>query len=143
MAVTARPYRQFLLDQAHGAYDLTATPLWWALLTDAYAPDPVAHTHYSDIIAAEVSATGTGYPTGGKQLTGVAVGGVDPALLITADPLTFDPLTCSVRYAALYAVTAAASPLIGLVDFGQTITKNNETLPLTASGGYISLVAGG
>jgi hypothetical protein len=40
-------------------------------------------------------------------------------------------------------VTAGASPLVGLVDFGQSIVKSNETLPLTASGGYISLVAGG
>lgn len=147
MAVTFTPYGKFLLDlvkQAH-PIDFDVDTIRITLHTASYTPDRDAHEFCSDLTN-ELAASG-GYTTGGKTLTGVAVGydGAGHFAYVDAD----DPVWTSATFTARYAVvakwtgSAATSPLIAFVDFGAAQSPAGIDFGLVfaaaASGGMVKI----
>ena len=103
----------------------------------------------SDIKDYEVDDSGTGYVTGGQELTfdnvvshewyegdtnnGNDIGGY---FLARADTITFESLTTNdIRYAILYqndgGINGGINNLIGVINFGTTYGPNNQNLVIS------------
>lgn len=67
MIVTTNVYGNLFDQAAQGNFNWVSHPVKLALLNDAYVPNFVAHVHWSDVSANEIS--GTGYTAGGMTLT--------------------------------------------------------------------------
>ena len=144
MAITAKPYGEFLKDRlTGGTYSVLTTTIKVALLSNSYTPDLDTHVSYADVIAAEV--TGAGYTAGGGTLANksIAFDTVTDKAALMADPVDWATLTATFRYAVLYRgnTTNATSTLIGLVDFGTDRVYSNEPFQLTATTGFVTLTA--
>ena len=93
-----------------------------ALVTASYTLN-LAHTVWADVSANEVT-NGDGYTTGGvalasKTLTAIKVSAANPV---------WNPLDKQFRYAVFYKLGTGMSltnPLLGIIDYGDTITVNN------------------
>ena len=119
---TITTYHNYLLKQ------YTSSPIDWAsdqvrvaLMTEAYEPNVTVDTFYSDINASEVS--GTGYTSGGKGLTGVAVTQTGGEVKVDADDVTWAQTASgfnNARYGVLYkdSGSSTTSLLYGYIDFG-------------------------
>lgn len=140
--ITTKPYGQFLLDLGTGSvHNLPADQHNVALITSSYTPDYTNDTLYSDVSGFEMAASEE-YSSGGTNLvdstwtynptSGLAV--------LTASPMSFTALTGTFRYACIYRFSnVATKPLIGLVDFGEDRTYNEEPLQLSFSNGLVVL----
>ena len=108
------------------------------LLTSSHTPSQSGHDEYADISADEVSASGTGYTTGGVVLSGVSVTRSGGVATLDATDYTFASLTAGAafRYVALYDDDVAGDPLLCLLDPGslQTPDGNAVVLQWNASG---------
>lgn len=117
-----------------------------ALLAATYTPNQDTHVFWSDANANEI--TGTGYTAGGVTLvtkSTVYNAATNTTRLIAADASWGPGASLTARYAAIYKDTAvaAASPLMGYVDFGgvQTVSSGTLTLQCDATDGVLRLVA--
>jgi len=136
-------YNKFKAGLLHGSYilDVGATgvlPIWVALLTSSYTPDP-DHV-YADVIGtAEVG--GVGYGTGGLVLSSPNIEQDDTGEqgVLYATNMVWDSATFTARYAVLYGSTGAgfsADPLIACFDFAadKTVTAGTFTIDWNAAG---------
>jgi hypothetical protein len=145
MAVTIKAYGNFPLNCFKKLVtDLNAvgTTVKGALLTSSYTFTQDTHVSYNDLTN-EVSASGTGYTTGGNELTGKAVTYATRVTtwgITTPYTLTFSTVTIpDVRYLAIYdatPATAATKMLICCVDLGATyaFSAGNLVFTFNASG---------
>jgi len=97
-----------------------------ALLTSSYTFDQDSHTSYNDLTN-EVSASGTGYTTGGNALTGCYASYASRVTtwgITTPFTLTFSTLAVTdYQYLVLYDATPAAATdkkLVCCINLGQT-----------------------
>ncbi len=143
MAVSAQPYGTFLTDLGTGAHNLNTDTDKVALLTPSYVPDLDNHDTLSDVNANEL--TGTGYTAGGVELPGRALNyaPMNNSATLTADPVSWDSLTGTVRYAVVYrnSTSAANSRLIGLLDFGEDRVFDDEPFQLSFPSGVVTIQA--
>lgn len=100
-------------------------------LVSGYTFDQDAHEFWDDVSANEVS--GTGYTAGGETLTTSAptYSTADNRRMYDADDVVWDASggSLSAEGAVVYADTGtpSTSPLLGYVDFEDTVTATNDT----------------
>ena len=108
-----------------------------ALTTSTYTPDIDAHLDFADITN---EITSDNYTAGGVDLANgtVTQDDTDDEGVYDADDATWGTLTATPRYAILYknSGTAASSPLMAYVNFGQdeALTADDLTLVWNAEG---------
>lgn len=121
--LAADAYKMALVKVGHaGTYD--------TLVTAAGTPGSGAPTT-SNLGTDEVGASGS-YAAGGFTMTGYAAGATTSTSWIdwTTDP-NFTTATISAVGAMLYNDTDVGKPVIGLFDFGGTITSTAGTFTIT------------
>ena len=128
MAVTAKLYGKAVLSAFAKGIDWVNDSIKVALCTASYAPDQDAHQCYSDLT--DELSTGGGYTAGGIALTGrtATYDAATNKTKLDADDLSIATATLDCRYAVIYDDTpelAAAKPLLGYIDFGETISPRN------------------
>lgn len=110
-----------------GQIDLAGGAIKVALVTSDYVVDKDNHDFFNDITN-EVS--GTGYTAGGKALAGAAVSqdNANDRAVFDANDLVWSVATFTARAAVLYKSTgsAATSPLIAFIDFGEDRSVSGE-----------------
>jgi hypothetical protein len=115
-----------------------------ALLKNTYVPDRDNHLRYSDVVAAEVAATG-GYTAGGKQVANRAAS-YDPAAdeyNLQGDDVVWGPgATITARYAVVYEMATADKYLWALLDFGADQTVSSGYFSVDFIAGVLSVKAG-
>jgi hypothetical protein len=120
-SVTPNDTKQHILSSY-----LSGKTLKMVLLTASHTPNKDGDTYYSDLIANEVSSSGTNYTTGGQTLDSVttAVDDANDLAYATFAAEVFPTLTASFRYAAIIDWTgnAATSRVIAEIDYGQTLS---------------------
>lgn len=110
-----------------------------ALCTDSYTPDQDTHDFFNDVTN-EVSASGTGYTSGGATLTlsDPTYDASTNECRLDCDNVTWSSSTITARYAVVYrdTGTASTSPLIGYIDFGENkiSSAGNFTVTIAATG---------
>lgn len=137
MAVTAKWYGNGLLHIANGDVIWKASggsDIRVALCTSSYTPNQDTHDAYDDLTN-EVSSSGTGYTTGGAQLT-VSDPTYDSAtnqMRLDAADVTWSSSTITARYAIIYKYNATASLayLLGYVDFGEDKVSSSGDFTIT------------
>lgn len=95
-----------------------ATTIKVALLADTYVPDQGNHDNWGDVSADEV--TGTGYTSGGQEITTKSVVDNAGTAVFDGDDILWASSTITARYAVIYDDTPAAAAdkkLIGLIDY--------------------------
>ena len=144
MSLAFEKFYTFVEALAHNNHDLETDTLKIAL-TDVH-PTLATNTVYDPVTAHAVPAEAHGYPAGGQtvaQNTHAQTAGVykltltNPAV-ITASGGTIGPF----RYAILYNDQSATDLLIGMFDYGSSITlAEGETLLLDVdvAGGVLKL----
>lgn len=146
MAVTSTLVGNFLLKLINGTnIDLSSSgnTIKVMLLTASHTTDIDTQEFIDDVSANEVS--GTGYTAGGYTLlskTATYDSTDNEAAADAADPTWTITSSLSPAYAAYYKDTGtpSTSPIIGIVNFGQTYTIANGTLTLTHNAeGYVNL----
>lgn len=106
-------------------------------LVSGYTFDQDAHEFFSDVSGSEVS--GTGYTAGGQTLANAAVSydATNSRRVYDADDVVWDASggELSADGAVVYhdTGTASSSPLLGYVDFEQTVTATNDTFTISWS----------
>ncbi len=145
MAVSTTPYLPGLRLIALAGVNLDTDTLKLMLLTSSYTPNTATHPYVSDVVAAEVSSSGTGYTTGGNTLNNTTPSNdpVNGLVRIDADSVVFSAVTLTARYAVVYKSTGsnATAPLLALIDFGENKSYSNENFQLTFSAGLFRLLA--
>jgi hypothetical protein len=143
VATTTDYYIPFLLGLGRGQFNFDTTALTVLLTSSDYTPDLEAHVSLDDITD---EVTGTGYTTGGQDLTNVVwTSGGAGMVTLTADNLTWDPVTITARRAVLYQNTGtpSTSRLIAVYDLGEDKVRTAEPLTLNfASGSVIAVLVG-
>ena len=117
-----------------GTIDLDTDDIY-CLLTLGYTPDIDAHSKRSDVTG-EIS--GTGYTSGGVQLTGktVSADNTDNEGVFDADDVVIASSTLSADGCVLYKKRgglASADELITYIPFGSTISSSNSNFKITWS----------
>jgi hypothetical protein len=103
-----------------------------AFFTEMAAYDPLTATTYAAIagVCTEVSASGTGYTTGGYALTGKASSYLaGNATIMTADPTTVATATFTARYGVVY--DAVTGKIEGVSDWLASYPVVNGTITIT------------
>ena len=134
MAVTAKLYGKMVLSAFGKGIDWVNDSIKVALCTASYTPDQDAHQHYSDLTN-ELS-TGGGYTKGGIALTGrtATYDAATNKTTLDADDVSIATATFDCRYAVIVDDTPAVNkPLLGYVDFGETISPRNGPFVITWS----------
>ncbi len=108
-----------------GEIDLLTDTIKVALVGSAYAADKDEDQFFDDV-SNEVS--GTGYSTGGKELSNksIAVDEANDLASFDADDPIWTVATINARGAVIYkdTGTGSSSPLIASIDFGQDFSKS-------------------
>lgn len=123
---------------------LAGKTLKMVLLTEAHTPNKDGDTYYSDVIAAEVSDSGTNYTAGGQTLDSVttAVDDTNDLAYASFAAEVFANLTASFRYAVIIDWTgnASTSRVLVEVDYGQTLSPYAGNFTHTpAEDGFLKL----
>ncbi len=121
MASTLEVFNSFRQYIADGTIDLDSTDVYFALVTSSYTKS-LANTIWANISTYEV-ATGSGYTTGGAQLSSNDVTYSGTTATFDASDVTFSALTKTFRFGVLYINATANSivkPLIGIILFDST-----------------------
>jgi hypothetical protein len=130
--VAAEWYGKALIKALNKEINIIADNIKVILVTDAYIPNQDTH-EYKDDITNEI--TGGNYVAGGELLLNKSVT-YDPSnnrIKLDSDDIIWTLLNANVRYGIIYDDTPnlpADKPLIGLVDFFETLNFNNEKLRL-------------
>lgn len=127
----------FVRDVLVGNIDLDTDTFYAMLCTSSYTPNKDTHTKRSDVTN-EVSASGTGYTTGGLEVE-VTVAAVDTdndRVVVTIDGYAIPASTITARYAVIYkhrGGLASADELVAVIDFGGNVSTSGSTFTLSAS----------
>lgn len=133
-------FKKFALTST--AVDMVGDTIKLALCSSSYVPDIDTHIYFDDITN---ELSGGGYTAGGNILDSVTltVDTTNDRIKIDANDESFASLSgTNVRTGVIYssASTAAASPLIAYVDFGENKTFTNGTLTFTWHANGIGLL---
>ena len=134
MAVTAFLYGVPLKNHFAGSsvWDWDTDTIKVALLT-GHTPGQDTHDFFDDVSANEI--TGTGYTAGGATLTTSAptYDTATDTIRMDATDTSWTTSTLSATHAVVYKSTGtgSTSPLIGLIDFGGTISTTAGTFQIT------------
>lgn len=143
MAVTAQPYGTFMTDLGTGTHNLNADTDKVALLTPSYSPDLDTHDAFDDVNSFELSSTN--YTAGGATLTGKSLdyNPTSNTAVLSADPVSWDSLTGTIRYAVVYRSSNSAinSRLIGVLDLGEDRVFDDEPFQLSFPSGVVTIQA--
>lgn len=137
MAVSGKLYYPFLTHALTEPIDLNTDNIRVSLHTASYTPNQT-HAHHSSCTS-ELSTT-LGYTVGGQTLTTPAVTNATATTKFSADNAVWTSATIAARYAVIYANKGADSsvwPLIGYVDFGDTMSSAAGTFTIAWSSGGI------
>lgn len=119
-------YNKFKEQLFRGNVSLLSDTLKVALIDDIYIPD-ADHDTYSDSVSSH-EITGTGYTSGGQELTGKSIieVDVDNNAIFDADNAEWENSTISARYGVIYNVTSGGTDdLVVLIDFGSQKSSIN------------------
>jgi hypothetical protein len=120
IAVSSKVYGPALLSLWNAELDWDTNVFKALLTTSAYTPSQDTHRYKSDVTN---EVTGTGYTAGGVTLASKTIAYDGPSNTLTldcADP-AWPTSTLTARYLVVYkdTGTAATSPLVCYVDFGE------------------------
>ena len=110
-------------DMCRGKHDFDAAADVLKVMLTNTAPNLATHDTYSDISGNEV-ASGNGYTTGGSDTTN-AISRTGAVTSVTGTDVVFTASGGNIgpfRYAVLYNDTSATKPLIGMWDYGSSVT---------------------
>jgi len=133
MAVSAKLYGLCFSQAFDKEIDLTDGNVKVMLCTSSYTPDQDTHDYKDDV---DNEVEGTGYTAGGTALANPAVAYATATNVwnFDADNVTWSSSSITARYAVYYynvGGTAASSPLICYVDFGEDETSSNGDFTIT------------
>lgn len=146
MAITAKLYTSFFKSAFNKEVDIDASSnIYLMLCTASYTPNQDTH-RYQSSITNEVS--GTGYTAGGKALTAATVTVGTKTITFDADDVSWANATLTGVNAPRYGIlvdkapgSAAANPLIGYIDFGDSsYAPNGGTLTISWNAAGIATV---
>ena len=124
------PY-SFAQELLKGTHNFTANTIKFALYeAGSGAPYAVSDTAYSSGVANQVSASGTGYTTGGNTLANPVVANQTSVATLTFDQTQFTSATFSAAYGVIYN-NSASDKLVVVLDFGGTKSCSNGTFTIT------------
>lgn len=121
MPTTNKPFAPFIRHQFDGsAIDWDAITARLTLHDSSIVPDRSAHDFFNDLAASELS-TANGYTQGGKVVDVLSVAwdaATRQVRLLASNPVVWNPITKTFRYAVLRRDTgnAATSDLLNLID---------------------------
>ena len=121
------PY-SFAQELLKGTHNFTSNTIKLALYTAN--PYTTASTAYSSGVANQVSASGTGYTTGGNTLANPVVANQTSVATLTFDQTQFTSATFSAAYGVIYN-NSASDKLVVVLDFGGTKSCSNGTFTIT------------
>lgn len=128
--------------QISTAVNLASDTVKLMLLTSSHVPDADAEVFIDDVSANEVPASGT-YSAGGVTLTkSSTTDDTDDEGVFDASDVSITGATISARYAAIYKDTGTpgTSPIICVIDFGETKSSTTGTFAITfAAEGILNL----
>lgn len=137
-SVIPRSYRKEIADA------LDAETLYVALFTNSmstYDPLNVNQDTYAEVAAlyTEVSAVGTGYTTGGYELTTNASNGATNYAILTGGVTTIPAASFTCRYAVVYRTSDGK--IRAVIDLGgdKTVTSGTMTITWDATNGLIKI----
>lgn len=137
-SVIPRSYRKEIADA------LDAETLYVALFTNSmstYDPLNVNQDTYAEVAAlyTEVSAVGTGYTTGGVELTTNASNGATNYAILTGGVTTIPAASFTCRYAVVYRTSDGK--IRAVIDLGgdKTVTSGTMTITWDATNGLLKI----
>lgn len=112
------------------------------LVTSAYVPNNDNHGTKANVTG---EASGAGYTSGGKSLTGKTLtqNAADNLWTWDADNLAWTAVTVTFRYAVIYDDSVASKPLIAYVDFGSNQSASSQDLTIKWEYVYQDEISGG
>ena len=121
----------FAQELLKGTHDFINNTIKLALYTaGSGSPYAVSDTAYSSGVANQVSASGTGYTTGGNTLANPVVANQTSVATLTFDQTQFTSATFSAAYGVIYN-NSASDKLVVVLDFGGTKSCSNGTFTIT------------
>ena len=124
------PY-SFAQELLKGTHNFTANTIKLALYTaGSGSPYAVSDTAYSSGVANQVSASGTGYTTGGNTLANPVVANQTSVATLTFDQTQWTSATFGAAFGAIYN-NSASDKLVVVLDFGGTKSCSNGTFTIT------------
>ena len=124
------PY-SFAQELLKGTHNFTANTIKLALYTaGSGSPYAVSDTAYSSGVANQVSASGTGYTTGGNTLANPVVANQTSVATLTFDAISWTSATFGAAYGVIYN-NSASDKLVVVLDFGGTKSCSNGTFTIT------------
>lgn len=142
MAVTAKMYGNFILKALNKEIDWDTDSIKVMLCT-ALTIDQDGDVYLADVTKTEV-ANGNGYTTGGKALANKSIGytaGTN-VIKIDADDVVWTSATITAAYAIIYDDTPATDkPVIGYVDFGESLVSTAGTFTIAWNAAGIATIA--
>jgi propanediol dehydratase large subunit len=132
MAVSGKLYYPFLYHALHDPIDIDSDNLRVALHT-ASASISQAHEFRSSVTN---EITGTGYTADGQTLSTPSITYSTGTTTFDADNAEWTTATIAARYAVVFKYTGSGSgsdPLIGYVDFGETMSSSAGTFTIAWS----------
>lgn len=141
MAVTAKWFTNAFLGAYNKEIDFNeATKIKCMLLTNAAAPNQIAHDFISDLDGQEV--TGTGYTAGGQALVNAVVTNATNAASFDADDVEWPTSTISAQFAVLYYNTGTNTTgrVLSYLDFGTTEVSSAGSFKITWNASGIATI---
>lgn len=134
MAVSPKLYGLALQSLHEGRINLSQNPLKCMIVGSGYTPNQHVHK-FRSVVIDEVQ--GSGYVTGGETVTGVQLiyEQANKRLKITGGNMVWPSTVFSnARYAVLYVDNGGPitlQPLLAFVDFGESISRDDEPFYIT------------
>ncbi|KLO31574.1 hypothetical protein ABW16_01685 [Mycolicibacter heraklionensis] len=142
MTITNTVPGGFLQSLAAKQINLSSDTLKVILLDNGYTFSD-SHRYQSDLGAHEIP-NGNGYTTGGQALTNQAVSYASKTLSLTADNPVWNDSTITAYKAAVVDTTpgtAAANPILTVIDFGGAESDTNGTFQITWNDGVVLTIS--
>lgn len=134
--MASQMYNSGLVKLGNGSIDWDTDTIKFALVTGSYTPDIDAHDFWDDVVANEVSASGS-YSAGGATLTAsVTQDNTNNRAIYDANDFSFTSFTGTFRYGVFYKSTGvnSTSPVIGYIDFtGGNVSAVAATVSITVN----------
>jgi hypothetical protein len=120
-------YGRFMTSLAQGLIDFESDVIKAMLVGPGYTPNQNTH-QYKTSVNSEI--VGSGYASGGKQVSGITLNYSSKVLTISASNLSWPVISASnIRYMVLYDdswPSDAQKPLLLYVDFETNRSPNNQ-----------------
>jgi hypothetical protein len=135
MPVTSKMYGNAALKMVNKELDWDSDTVKVALLTSSYTPDQDAHVYYSDCEPSANETSGTGYSTGGAELSGLTASytAATNVVKLDASDVSWETASFTARTAVLYSEKTSndTSPLWGYFLFSADETASSGTFAIS------------